>query len=202
MNSKEYWSTFKKYSFYEKSTIIDNINIYGENPRRRKFIAEYISSLNPTSVLEVGCMFGNNLKNIKIFNDLNNKSCKYTGCDINEDIVKSASDESIKFIHQDISIHTPDFVNTFDIVFSVGTLIHIPLEEIWQVVKNLKQYSTKYIIHFEEHGKLFYQRQRPLRRFVSNYEKLYEEYRVEIISAKEFDFEQGGGFDHIIKITK
>ena len=204
--SKTYWKGFNEYTLYRKETLFEHqlasIKIYGEKPERRLYVAEYLSKLSPTNSLEIGCMFMNNSRNLETLNNINDKKCTYNGLDISELAIDIAAEENPYYntFLEDIHIYNPEHHQKYDLVFSVGVLIHIPTEEIIEVASNLKKYSTKYIVHFEEHGEEFKKRNMPLRRYIANYKELYKDAKkVTILNAIDEGI-AGGGVTHVILV--
>ena len=94
-----------------------------------------------SSVLELGCNIGANLKAIELLSP----QIKLTGVEINEYAVEIARNEfpRSEFVQQSI-IEPFSFPN--DLVFTKTVLIHIPPERLEDVYENLYQNALKYIL--------------------------------------------------------
>ena len=94
-----------------------------------------------SSVLELGCNIGANLKAIELLSP----QIKLAGVEINKNAVEIARLEfpKSKFVQQ--SIIEP-FSSPSDLVFTKTVLIHIPPEKLVNVYENLYQNALKYIL--------------------------------------------------------
>ena len=116
---------------------------------RRKLYVEKIMNHRPESVLELGCAGG---CNINFFPEDIMKNI--TGVDINEAAIKFAKDKNLgcEFLSGDITKKWDTFGikdQKFDIVCSMGTLIHISPKNIDFVLKNMINSCSKGIILIE-----------------------------------------------------
>lgn len=112
---------------------------------RRKFFVDTISSTSPESVIEFGCASGCNLR-------LFDKNIKLTGVDANKAAINRAKAlyKNIKFIEADITKYSS--TEKYDIVCSMGVLIHIYPELIKQTINNMIMSAKKEIILIEGHS--------------------------------------------------
>jgi len=138
--AKDYWSTVE-FENYEK-----------EKPWSR-FIAEKVLGYRPNSIFEFGCNIGKNLLEIK----KSNKDLNLYGIDINCEAINyskkkyglnlSCSDEGIFNV-------IPD--NTYDVVYTVSVLDHVPHPE--KILAQLLRISKTSVLLLEpwtgEEGKV------------------------------------------------
>lgn len=106
---------------------------------------QILTGLNITNVLEVGCNRGHNL--IALRHLLGDK-LEITGIEPN----KYAADQARQagFSVQDGIISSVPFAaNRFDLVFTNGVLIHVPLARLPRAIGELNRVSKKYILAME-----------------------------------------------------
>lgn len=110
------------------------------------FIYHVSLGLNAKTVLEGGCNVGNNLSKFPT-------SVNITGIDLNEKAIEIAKSKFSTFNFKVSSLQEIPFPDSsFDIVFTRGVLIHIPKEDMAQVVKELHRVSKKWIFNLEYFG--------------------------------------------------
>jgi len=96
-------------------------------------------------ILEIGCGLGHNLELLKNIGDFS-----LTGVDIQDYALSNA-----RIRYQDIDFIKADCINlpfeddSFDLIFSRATLIHIHPEEIRRVAKEINRVTSKYIAGIE-----------------------------------------------------
>ena len=140
------------------------------------------------SFLEVGCNAGWNLKALREISP----SMTLCGVDINESAVKEARDGA-GFTVWNQSAGEP-FGRNFDLVFTAGLLIYIPLEALDRVMGNIARASRRFVLAVEyadekeveveyrgHTGKLW---RRP-------YGKIYENMDLKLIDTGLLDEESG-----------
>ena len=165
--------------------------------KRLSFWKKVVKKLYPKNVLEVGCNIG---ANIECMSKVNNK-VKFTGVDINKKALKI-----LKNNNPDVNVFNAAVKNLpfrdkeFDIVVSVGVLIHQSEESIKNVLKELERCSNKYILigeYFSEATvEVKYHGQKGTL-FKRNYGKLFEGVFKNIkLVDKEF-LDKNTGFDDI-----
>lgn len=108
-----------------------------------------LEELKPRSVLEIGCGFGKNLKFI-----IENISYPIilVGFDISKSMVLKAKNnlnERVLLGCGDINA-LPFHDLSYDLVFTHGTLMHVPEDNINQAIKELKRITKNYLIIIEE----------------------------------------------------
>ena len=98
-----------------------------------------------TTILEVGCNIGGNLKAIRAAVDI-----KPVGVDVNEKALLEAACAGFE-VHRmpghEVSCRLGTGV--FDLVFTAGVLIHVPPEDLEQTMRAIVQASRKYVIAVE-----------------------------------------------------
>ena len=116
---------------------------------RRKLYVEKIIGYKPETVLELGCCGGANVNHFP--KDLMKN---ITAVDFNQGAIKFAKSKKLgcNFLHGDITepwnkIDIQD--KKFDIVCSMGVLIHIPINNIDFVLKNMIDSCSKGIVLIE-----------------------------------------------------
>jgi len=138
MKTKSGWGSHSSKWFvrYEKNA---------EKSSRRQYLKSKILELEPSSILEFGCASCCNLQ-------LYNKDLSLAGVDANKWAIDRAKKEFPHILTQEVDITKPfDLKNTYDIVFSMGVLIHICPKDIRQVLDNMIFHAKKYIVLCEGH---------------------------------------------------
>lgn len=113
---------------------------------RMDFFREVLNLTNAGNVLEVGCNKGHNLQAIAAVSQW----IELAGCDINEAAVglgRIALPEA--FIEHFSATELNKFGLKFDLVFSVGVLIHIAPEDLKAVMQSIIDASEKYVLAVE-----------------------------------------------------
>lgn len=111
---------------------------------RVDFFRDVLEWVNPSSVLEVGCGSGHNLVAIKSIDP----ACYVHGLDINEAARKEAALQGL--LTSDVpAVQVGKYFTGYNLVMSVGLLIHIAPEEINEVLKGMISASTKYVLAVE-----------------------------------------------------
>ena len=141
---------------YKPRTFWDNWSeIYYKQPFRRltdvshNDLIKTIRELRPKRILEVGCGFGRNLK--LICQNLNEPQ-RILGIDLSESFLKKATG----YINKDVNLICADITqlpvanNSFDLVFTYGTLMHVSHDNIEKAVSELKRVCAKDLIIIEE----------------------------------------------------
>ena len=135
---EEIWKNCKKINKYANSKI---------GIKRSKWFVKYIEDIQFSSVFEVGCFTGRNLKYISLaFPDV-----KIGGLDINKEGIEFARNLLPKATLYNQSIY--DMPNDkWDVVFTMGILIHIPPDGIQDVIEKCVDKANRYIIHIDRQG--------------------------------------------------
>lgn len=152
---------------------------YSEDPydntkfrQQEKAFLDYISKLDFSTVLEVGCGFGRMTK--LVLNEFPN-IVNYDAIDISkhqiENAKKHVQSDKVKFQQSTIQDFKPQ--KKYDIVFSTYVLMHVKPDEISPVITKLVGLSNKFVINVD-----WYQEPKPIihegHNFVHDYEKLYQ----------------------------
>lgn len=118
----------------------------------RSFLIEVISKFNPSSVLEVGCDYGPNLR---LLNE-RFPGLEMRGVDINPLAVQKGNEwflqegiHNIKLLEGKADELGQFQDNSFDVVFTAATLIYIGPDKIETVVKNLIRITRNVLILVE-----------------------------------------------------
>lgn len=130
---------------------IDRVSAYWSYPnftKRAKWLAEQLKQYKFGSVFEVGLFSGRNLKIIKeAFPKI-----KIGGIDINGTAINFAKEKLPDAELSTCSIYDMDTSNKWDIVLTMGVMIHIPPDGIDKAVYNCFQKASKYVVHAETVG--------------------------------------------------
>lgn len=134
---------------------------YFNQPYRKKYdkshewLLRMVRELRPCNILEIGCGFGRNLKLISESVDF---EIELSGSDISEEMLKKATEylklennlkRRVKLDCADI-LKLPYQDNSFDLVFTYGTLMHVSPDNLPQAIAEMKRISRKYIVSIEE----------------------------------------------------
>ena len=98
------------------------------------------------SVFEVGCNVGTNLEAMKRVLD-----CSVAGCDINNDALAEAESRGLEVYWEDAADldHASD---EYDLVFTVGLLIHLNTPELIRCMKEMNRVSNGLVMFMEYAG--------------------------------------------------
>lgn len=116
--------------------------------KRSVWFARYLVKYNFSSVLEIGSGTGRNLRFIL-------KKCRgitVSGIDVNEDILSLAKSKVPSADFRAIDVYDLKEDEKWDLVFTMGVLIHIHPGGIQEVIEKCINASNKYIMHIEQHG--------------------------------------------------
>jgi len=113
------------------------------------WLLKKIEELKPRKVLEIGCGFGKNLKFL-----LENLSYPpvLIGFDISNSMVRKAKEnlhEKVLLGCGDINL-LPFCDQTYDLVFTHATLMHVPEQNIKKAIHELERVAKQYLIIIEE----------------------------------------------------
>ena len=111
-------------------------------------LVEYFGGLDIESMFEIGCNSGRNLHYIS----KNMPGKKLGGLEIAPGAVAKAR-ENIPgaTIYMD-DLHNMDTDDKYDVVFTGGVLMHIPIENVTDVIKSCIKKANKYVVHMEPVG--------------------------------------------------
>jgi SAM-dependent methyltransferase len=136
---EKFWGDKKGESYYQD---------YGHVTNNRRWLAQIIASYHPKSVVELGCNVGSNLRAIHEIDP----SIKLAGLDIDATAIEKAKATLPgEFVAGSIYDAASLFNRQFDLVFTCGTLIHIPPESLAKAVEQVKALG-KTVVLLEDHG--------------------------------------------------
>lgn len=154
-------------------------NLAKQQKELSKFIYYSTLSLGAQKICEAGCNVGNNLLAFP-------KDFDIVGFDLNEKSLLKAKDKFPHFIFERQHIKKTSFSESyFDLVFTRGVLIHIPKNEIEDVLKELLRISKKWIMNLEyfgTDGQVIKWKRGDNLLWYRNMKKLWSEFNVEILS--------------------
>ena len=114
-------------------------------PVRVPFWADIVARTRPGTVLEVGCNAGWNLMALRSIGG----GPFVRGIDVNQKAIEAAADAGLPaslMSAADVGLLFPD---SFDLVFTVGVLIHVPPEELPAVMAAIVQASRRHVLAVE-----------------------------------------------------
>jgi len=118
---------------------------------RREWFAEEIIKMKVGSVYEVGCNNAKNLWCIKQI-DKKNRIKVFGGLDVNTSAIKRARKEMPQGRFVDYSIYRLCSRDKYDVVFTSGVLLHIPSDQVKNIIKKMIQKASKWVILMETPG--------------------------------------------------
>ena len=146
------------------------------NHEYAKFICDLATSLRATSVLEIGCNSGNDLREFP-------KNFELHGIDINEHALEIGRRklDSVKFQNGSI-LNIPYDDSSIDFIFTHYLLNYIPEQEMEKAIAELFRVSKKYILTCE----LFDENESPIKGEIKSWKrnvyKRWLNFQVKIIS--------------------
>lgn len=139
MNKAQAWAS----DFGDAYTIRNRV----QWEKRQPFWEYIINKTEPASVLEVGCNSGWNMRAIS---SLGKHSRRLTGVDVNKTAIAEAQLACFdvrECAARDLrTIFEP---GEFDLVYTCGVLIHIPPEDLTDVMQSIVDVSRKYVLAVE-----------------------------------------------------
>jgi pseudaminic acid biosynthesis-associated methylase len=113
---------------------------------RVPFWTSIIDRTKPRSVLEVGCGSGWNLRALRQVDPM----LALWGCEINQTALQEAADAGLSVVDSslfDLKTEWPE--GGFDLVASVGVLIHVGPEDISRAMDSIISVSNRYVLAIE-----------------------------------------------------
>ena len=114
-----------------------------------QFLATAIAGLGATSVLEVGCGYGRLLKELR-----HRLEARLVGCDFSEPQLGTAREyvapSLIPLVLADATQGLPFKDSTFDVVYTQGSLMHVPVPLDRAYRSELARVARRYIVHTED----------------------------------------------------
>ena len=178
--------------YYYKNNTADSLD-------RRKWFAKIVVLYKPKSILEIGCNEGANLRCMReVIPEI-----KLAGIDINKNAVNFARSTMPNANIVCGSIYDLDKYfkeKEFDLVFSMGVMIHLPPETINSVGDKAAKLAKNIVLHCEEHSENpeVKRRDRDIpHRWSHNYINIYNKYKVKIFK----DVLDGSGGAHQLAVV-
>jgi len=106
---------------------------------------QILAGLDITSILEIGCNRGHNL--IALRNLLGNK-LEIAGVEPNKYAASQARQAGFS-VQDSIISSIPFAANRFDLVFTNGVLVHVPLNKLRRAIQEMYRVSRRYIVAME-----------------------------------------------------
>jgi len=116
--------------------------------RRANWLGNHIRVYDIESLFEVGIMGGRNLDVIK--NKMSLES--FGGIDVSQDSVDWARENMPDGDFARESVYDMDITKKYDMVFTMGVLIHIPPDGILRALKKCLDKANKYVMHIEAYS--------------------------------------------------
>jgi SAM-dependent methyltransferase len=114
-----------------------------------RFLATAIAALGATTILEVGCGYGRMLKELRRHLD-----ARLVGCDFSEPQLKTAREYlapvTMPLILADATQGLPFADSAFEVVYTQGSLMHVPPPLDRSYRSELARIASRYIIHTED----------------------------------------------------
>lgn len=117
-------------------------------PIWRETLKEFGPTYPQLSVLEVGCNRGHNLRALSFLGVGYGKFLYPIGIDINKSALDIARKTYCTVQHGD-ALAIPFETNTFDLVFTMGVLIHIAPENLATAIREIYRVSGRFILAIE-----------------------------------------------------
>lgn len=164
-----------------------------------RFIYHACLALGAKKICEAGCNVGNNLSSFP-------KSLEVSGVDRNKHALKKAEERypQINFENSEIGkTKFPD--NAFDLVFTRGVLIHIPKDEIDDILREFLRISNNWILNLEyygEDGKMINWKRGDDLLWYRNMKERWSKFNVEIISDNDIPLDIDPGKMRLTLVKK
>jgi len=173
---------------------------YGKT--RRSLNEDFIGNLDRSSkILEVGSNVGNQLLILRKMGFSN-----LFGIDINQSALELAKQRNLTVIYGSV-LDIPFRDNFFDLIFTSGLLIHIPLEEIHRAISEIYRCTNQYIWGLEYYADKFteikYRGHSDLL-WKANFSQLYFDSfsNLELIREKQLKYLNGENEDRMFLLKK
>jgi len=113
--------------------------------KRSEWFSRQLEQYEFSSIFEVGVFSGRNLKYIAdVFTKV-----RIGGIDVNAEAIKFAKDKLPAAELDLCSVYDVDTDDKWDIVFTVGVMIHIPPDGIEKAIDKCLEKASKFVIHME-----------------------------------------------------
>lgn len=134
--------------FGDKYTERNNIDYMEHQPVWREVMREFGNTYTQLSVLEVGCNRGHNLKALTSMGVGCEGRLYPVGIDVNKSALDIARKTNCMAQYGDI-LDIPFNDSSFDLVFTMGVLIHIAPENLPTAIRELYRVSNEFILSIE-----------------------------------------------------
>ena len=145
---KNHKHIIEKDQYHFDGITLKNSQRFGVHPNWR-LLYETILQLNPASVLECGCGFGDSVANIKMLKP----DVHIVGKDIGEGQLYKARKrhpEIDTYQLQDLTATIPHDHESYELVYTQAVLMHMNTNGNWKdAMLNVFKYSTKYVLMME-----------------------------------------------------
>ncbi|VVC04504.1 tRNA (mo5U34)-methyltransferase [Candidatus Bilamarchaeum dharawalense] len=188
-------STTKQLDFWksEFGNQYTDRNLYNPDSRIPAF-KDMLTGLTIKRILEVGCNMGNNLVTLSKLNNF-----QLIGIEPNSHAAKKGRLQSnlISIIEGD-GFHIPFSNSYFDLVFTVGVLIHIAPQDLPKIIDEMYRTSNRYLLIAEYFSEvdtpIEYRGQKDLL-FKRNFKKIFLEVKPGLKCIREGFWGKNDGFD-------
>ena len=166
-NPRKYWRDRGGSRYFEEQEGVHDRTI------RSRFIASEIAKLDYRSILEIGCGYGKQLKNLcreEIF---------VVGCDFSYPQLAKAKEhcQGLKiWLVEGDGAKLPFRDRSFDLVLSSAVILHNPFEKAREIISEMIRVSRKYIVHNEDTDITF-------SRYGYDMKKTYEKMNFKILKS-------------------
>lgn len=134
-----YWEKFELFEEYDRTANRDG---------RTNWFANKLTEYDFDSIFEVGAFTGRNLKRIaEDFPGIN-----ISGIDINAKAIEYAKKTNFVTNLEVVNVYDMPTDDKYDIVFTMGVLIHLHPEGLKDVLRKCIDKSNKYVMHMENNG--------------------------------------------------
>lgn len=140
-NPRKYWNTRGGQTYFEEQEAVHDRTL------RSQFITDEIRKLSFGSLLEVGCGYGKQLKNLLP------KNVYLAGCDFSHPQLMKAKEycpEIANRIAEADAESIPFLDKSFDAVFTSAVVLHNKHEKAQRIIAELIRVSRHYLIHNED----------------------------------------------------
>ncbi len=167
-NPKQYWNKRGGDTYFQEQEAEQH------RTERSKFITDKIKQLDFSSLLEIGCGYGKQLKNISA-----KKGIRLFGCDFSRPQLLKAKAYCegihLNLVEGDVE-YLPFQSESFDVSFSSAVILHNHPDKAKRIISELIRVSRKYLAHNEDTDKAF-------SRYGYDMKKTYEAMGFKIIES-------------------
>lgn len=139
---RAYWRKRGGEGYYQEQEVVD------ERHARSKYIAERLGKLSYASVLEIGCGYGKQLRNLK-----KDKGCFVVGIDWSRPQLVKAKEicaEMKPSLLEADATKLPFRDKSFDLVLTSAVILHNREPQAKEIVREILRVAKKYVAHNED----------------------------------------------------